>query len=47
MALETVDQQVKQRLLKMIEWHSIATNPELRETWYGGRRIHERADQGG
>ena len=44
MALETVDQQVKQCLLKMIEWHSIATHPELRDTWYGGRRIHEWAD---
>ena len=45
MALETVDQQVKQCLLKMIEWHSIATDPELGDTWYGGRRVHEWADQ--
>ena len=44
MALETVDQQVKQCLLTMIEWHSIATNPELGDTWYGGRRMHEWAD---
>ena len=44
MALETVDQQVKQCLLKMIEWHSIATNPELGDTWYGGRRMHEWVD---
>jgi aminoglycoside 6-adenylyltransferase len=45
MALGTVDQQVKQCLLKMIEWHSIATNPELSDTWYGGRRVHDWADQ--
>ena len=45
MALETVDRQVKQCLLTMIEWHSIATDPELRDTWYGGRRVHEWADQ--
>ena len=44
MALETVDQQLKQCLLEMIEWHSIATNPELGDTWYGGRRMHEWAD---
>jgi hypothetical protein len=44
MALETVDQQVKQCLLMMIEWHSIVTNPELSDTWYGGRRMHEWAD---
>jgi hypothetical protein len=44
MALETVDQQVKQCLLKMIEWHSIATNPECGDTWYGGRRVHQWAD---
>jgi aminoglycoside 6-adenylyltransferase len=44
MALETVDQQVKQCLLKLIEWHSIATNPQLSDTWYGGRRIDEWAD---
>jgi hypothetical protein len=44
MAVETVDQQVKQCLLTMIEWHAIATNPELDDTWYGGRRINEWAD---
>jgi hypothetical protein len=44
MALGTVDQQVKQCLLTMMEWHSIATNPELGDTWYGGRRVQERAD---
>jgi hypothetical protein len=44
MAVETVDQQVKQCLLTMIEWHAIATNPELDDTWYGGRRVHEWAD---
>ena len=44
MALETVDQQVKQCLLKMIEWHSLATNPELGDTWYGGRRVHVWSD---
>jgi aminoglycoside 6-adenylyltransferase len=44
MAVGTVDQQVKQRLLTLIEWHAIATNPELADTWYGGRRIHEWAD---
>jgi aminoglycoside 6-adenylyltransferase len=44
MALGTVDQQVKQCLLTMMEWHSIATNPELGDTWYGGRRVQEWAD---
>ena len=44
MALGTVDQQVKQCLLTMMEWHSIATNPSLGDTWYGGRRIEEWAD---
>lgn len=44
MAVETVDQQIKQCLLTMIEWHAIATNPALEDTWYGGRRVHEWAD---
>ena len=44
MALGTVDQQVKQCLLAMMEWHSIATNPTLGDTWYGGRRVQEWAD---
>ena len=44
MALGTVDQQVKQCLLTMIEWHSIATSPEVGDTWYGGRRVQEWAD---
>ena len=44
MALGTVDRQVKQCLLTMMEWHSIATNPELGDTWYGGRRVQEWAD---
>lgn len=44
MALGTVDQQVKQCLLTMIEWHSLATNPQLSETWYGGRRVQQWAD---
>jgi hypothetical protein len=44
MALGTVDQQVKGCLLTMMEWHSIAANPELGDTWYGGRRVQEWAD---
>jgi hypothetical protein len=44
MALGTVDQQVKQCLLTMMQWHSIASNPELGDTWYGGRRVQEWAD---
>jgi aminoglycoside 6-adenylyltransferase len=44
MALETVDHQVKQRLLTMVEWHSMAVNPELGDTWYGGRHVEEWAD---
>jgi aminoglycoside 6-adenylyltransferase len=28
----------------MIEWHAIAINPELGDTWYGGRRVQEWAD---
>jgi aminoglycoside 6-adenylyltransferase len=44
MALGSVDQQVKQCLLTMMEWHSLATNPQLRETWYGGRRVEQWAD---
>jgi aminoglycoside 6-adenylyltransferase len=45
MALETVDHQVKQRLLTMIEWHSLALSPQLDDTWYGGRHIEDWADQ--
>ena len=45
MALVTVDRQVRQCLLRMIEWHSIATTPGLEDTWYGGRRITEWADR--
>jgi hypothetical protein len=44
MALETVDHQVKKCLLTMIEWHSIAVNPELNDSWYGGRHIQDWAD---
>jgi aminoglycoside 6-adenylyltransferase len=44
MALGTVDQQVKQCLLTMMEWHSITMNPSLADTWYGGRLIEEWAD---
>ena len=44
MALGTIDQQVKQCFLTMIEWNSIATNPSVGDTWYGGRRIEEWAD---
>jgi hypothetical protein len=44
MAFGTVDQQVKQCLLTMMEWHSLATNPQLGETWYGGRRVQQWAD---
>jgi aminoglycoside 6-adenylyltransferase len=44
MALGSVDQQVKQCLLTMMEWHSLATNPQLCETWYGGRRVQQWAD---
>jgi hypothetical protein len=44
MALGTVDHQVKQCLLTMIEWHSHATSPERGDTWYGGRRVQEWAD---
>jgi Streptomycin adenylyltransferase len=44
MALETVDQQVKQCLLKMMEWHSHATDSERGDTWYGGRRVDKWSD---
>jgi hypothetical protein len=44
MALGTVDKQVKQCTLAMMEWHAIATNPSLGETWYGGRQVQEWAD---
>ena len=44
MALGTVDQQVKQCFLTMMEWNSSATNPSVGDTWYGGRRIEEWAD---
>jgi aminoglycoside 6-adenylyltransferase len=44
MGLETVDYQVKQCLLTMMEWHSLAVNPELGDTWYGGRHIEDWAD---
>ena len=45
MALETVDNQLKQCLLTMVEWHSLAVNPELGDTWYGGRHIQDWADR--
>jgi hypothetical protein len=44
MALETVDHQVKQCLLTMVEWHALAVNPELGDTWYRGRHIEDWAD---
>jgi len=44
MALGTIDQQVKQCLLTMMKWHTIATSPRLGDTWYGGRRVQEWAD---
>jgi hypothetical protein len=39
MALGTVDQQVKQQLLTMMQWHSVATKPRATDTWYGGRHM--------
>jgi hypothetical protein len=45
MALETVDHQVKECLLTMIEWHSMAVNPELSDTWYGARHMQDWADR--
>jgi aminoglycoside 6-adenylyltransferase len=44
MGLGTVDQQVKQCVLEMMEWHALATNPTLGDTWYGGRRVQAWAD---
>jgi predicted nucleotidyltransferase len=44
MALGTVDHQVKACLLTMIEWHAMASNPQLGDTWYGGRRADDWAD---
>jgi hypothetical protein len=44
MALGTVDHQVKQCLLTMVEWHSKAVNPGLADTWYGGRHVENWAD---
>jgi aminoglycoside 6-adenylyltransferase len=44
MALGTVDHQVKECLLTMMEWQAISANPELGDTWYGGRRVQEWAD---
>jgi aminoglycoside 6-adenylyltransferase len=44
MAVGTIDQQAKQCLLTMMEWHAIARDPKLGDTWYGGRRIREWAD---
>jgi aminoglycoside 6-adenylyltransferase len=44
MAVGTVDHQVKACLLTMIEWHAMAINPQLGDTWYGGRRLDEWAD---
>ena len=45
MALETVDHQVKQCLLTMIEWHSLAVDPGLSDTWYGARHMEDWADR--
>lgn len=45
MALETIDHQVKECLLTMIEWHSMAVNPGLSDTWYGARHMQDWADQ--
>jgi Streptomycin adenylyltransferase len=44
MAVGTVDHQVKRCLLTMMEWHAIAVDPELGDTWYSGRRVEEWAD---
>ncbi|HWT81466.1 MAG TPA: aminoglycoside 6-adenylyltransferase, partial [Candidatus Methylomirabilis sp.] len=44
MAIGTVDHQVKTCLLTMMEWHAMATNPQLGDTWYGGRRVDEWAN---
>ena len=44
MALGTVDQQVKKCLLTMIEWHSLATNPQLGEELVCGSRVQQWAD---
>lgn len=44
MALETVDHQVKDCLLTLIEWHAVAVDPEPKDTFYGGRHIQQWAD---
>jgi hypothetical protein len=44
MALETVDHQVKECLLTLIEWHAVAVDPNLTDTFYGGRHIQQWAD---
>jgi Streptomycin adenylyltransferase len=45
MAVETVDKQLKQCLLTMIEWHALAAGAEHSDTWYGGRHIEDWADR--
>lgn len=44
MALGTVDQQVKQCLLAMFEWHTRSRHDRPVETWYGGRKVEDWAD---
>ena len=44
MGLGTVDQQVKQCLLAMFEWHTISMRGGCVETWYCGRHVQEWAD---
>lgn len=44
MALETVDHQLKDHLLTLLEWHALAMNPQLKDTFYGGRYIEQWAD---
>jgi hypothetical protein len=44
MALGTVDQQVKQQLLIMMQWHTVVTRHGATETSYSGRHIGQWLD---
>jgi len=44
MALGNVDQQIKQHLVKLLQWHAAATSDEPLDTLYSGRGIERWAD---
>jgi aminoglycoside 6-adenylyltransferase len=44
MAAEVADRQMKDRLLRILEWHARVAGRETRDTWYTGRFVERWAD---